>query len=398
MNTLVVLALIGLVIYVIIRAGARSKPRLRGQVLARSPRATISLDTGSDEEVQFPSTTRHRVEPAKLARAADQLWIPPESDVTVAHRLISGGMVYVGSSLLPVGGWQNGEPALIVPALKVARDRCDHSGEGMGYWPSYTQIPDESRAAYLDWLAGGRSDADAYIGYIFLFFYGLERRLLFDLRYLPERRGEARALIAEIERLRSIYAGNRSFDGYSTSLLQVARALWSEERASERSPTFGSGGGELASEVRLALGQIVAAGEPIPAEWALAWVTGHPETRLRTPARRCPDEFRQLFVRRYHQRFGDGIALKPNKRRLIISHRPASPSFGGQVDVPFDDVPDVSALTKPVRVLREIAETATSELEAYSRLVGRSPEKAQLPGRVGAASPGTRRISHEPSV
>ena len=376
MNTLVVLALIGLVIYVIIRAGARSKPPLRGQVLARSPRATISLDTGSDEEVQFPSTTRHRVEPAKLARAADQLWIPPESDVTVAHRLISGGMVYVGSSLLPVGGWQNREPALIVPALKVARSRCDDSGAGMGYWPSYTQIPDESRAAYLDWLAGGRSDADAYIGYIFLFFYGLERRLLFDLRYLPERRGEARALIAEIERLRSIYAGNRSFDGYSTSLLQVTRALWSEERASERSPTFGSGGGELDSEVRLALGQIVAAGEPIPAEWALAWVTGHPETRLRTPARRCPDEFRQLFVRRYHQRFEDGIALKPNKRRLIISHRPASPSFGGQVDVPFDDVPDVSALTKPVRVLREIAETATSELEAYSRLVGRSPEKA----------------------
>ena len=394
MSTLIGLALIGLLIYVLIRAGAqsdqlwarpagiRSESPSRGRSRARPPQVTVSVEVGSNGEVQFPSTTGHRVEPAKLARAADQLWIPPESEAKVANRLISGGMVYVGPSLLPVGGWQDCEPALIVPALKVARGRSDYSGEGMGYWPSYTQIPGESRAAYLDWLAGGRSDTDAYIGYVFLFFYGLERRLIFDLRYLPERRGEASALIAEVDRLRSIYAGNGSFDGYSASLLQVARALWSEGKASERPPTFGSRGGELASEVRLALGQIVAAGEPIPAKWALAWVTGHPETRLRTPARCCPDEFRQLFVRRYHQRFGSGMTLKPNKRRLKISHRPASASFGGQVDVPFDDVPDVGALTKPVRLLREIAETAMSELEGYSRLVGRSPEKARsLEGR-----------------
>ena len=199
---------------------------------------TNSVDIESDGEVQFPSTTRHRVEPAKHARAADQLWIPPESDAKVANRLISGGMVYVGSSLLPVGGWQDCEPALIVPALKVARGRRDYSGEGMGYWPSYSRIPDESRAAYLDWLVGGRSDTNAYIGYVFLFFYGLERRLLFDLRYLPERRGEAHALIAEVERLRSIYAGNRSFDRYSTSLIQLARALWSQERAWKRPADF----------------------------------------------------------------------------------------------------------------------------------------------------------------
>ena len=71
------------------------------------------------------------------------------------------------------------------------------------------------------------------------------------------------------------------------------------------------------------------------------------------------------------------MVLKPNKRRLKISHRPASTSFGSQVAVPFNEVPDVSALTKPVRLLREIAETVMSELEGYSRLVGRSPERAR---------------------
>ena len=377
MSILLGLVLIGLLSYMMFRVGTQSKPS-RGRVLPRPAGVAISVAAGSDGQVQFSSTTRHRAEPATLARAADQLWLAPESNVMVAHRLIPGGMVYVGPSLLPVAGWQDCEPALIVPRLKVARRRSDHSGEGMDYWPSYTQIPDTSRAAYLDWLAGARSHAEAYIGYVFLFFYGLERRLLFDLRYLPERRGEAPALIAEIQRLRSIYAGHRSFDGYSTSLLQVARALWSEESAWERPPsTVGSDAGELASEVRLALGQLVAAGKPIPPEWAFAWVTGHPETRLRTPARRCSDEFRQLFARRYHQRFGHGMVLKPNKRRLKLSYRPASASFGSHVEFPFPEVPDVSALTKPVRLLREIAETVTSELEGYSRLVGRSPERAR---------------------
>ena len=51
----------------------------------------------------------------------------------------------------------------------------------------------------------------------------------------------------------------------------------------------------------------------------------------------------QLFVQRYQQRFGSGMALKPSKRRLKISHRPASASFEGWVKLPFENVPDVGA-------------------------------------------------------
>ncbi len=224
MSTVVGFVLIGLLIYGLLRARSPSKPPSRDRVLSRSPGVTITIDIGSDGGLQFPSATRQRVEPADLARASDRLWVSPGSTAKVGNRVISDGMIYVGPSLLPIGGWQECEPALIIPALKVARGHGDYAGEGMDYWPSYGQISAKSRAAYLDWLAGGRSDANAYIGYVFLFFYGLERRLLFDLQHLPERRGEAPALIAEVERLRSIYGGNRSFDRYSTSLGQVARA------------------------------------------------------------------------------------------------------------------------------------------------------------------------------
>ena len=58
------------------------------------------------------------------------------------------------------------------------RRRPDWEGRGLSYWPAYASIPSASRAAYLGWLADGRRFPAAPIGYVFLFFYGLERRTL----------------------------------------------------------------------------------------------------------------------------------------------------------------------------------------------------------------------------
>jgi len=74
----------------------------------------------------------------------------------------------------------NSEPSLIDTSLKVNSYSPDYNGENMGYWPSYQNISSSSRAAYIEWLAGDRSDPDAYIGYVFLYFYGIERRILVD--------------------------------------------------------------------------------------------------------------------------------------------------------------------------------------------------------------------------
>mgnify|MGYP002145582130 CR=1 FL=1 len=63
--------------------------------------------------------------------------------------------------------------------------------------------------------------------------------------------------------------------------------------------------------------------------WALlptGWpaVPGAP---LRTPAKRCPQAFAALFADEYRRRFGDGLLLKPNRTPIVVTHRPASPSF-----------------------------------------------------------------------
>lgn len=50
----------------------------------------------------------------------------------------------------------------------------------LGYYPAYDRLSPDQRANYLQWLAGGRSGPLEDIGYAFLFFYGLERRLLVE--------------------------------------------------------------------------------------------------------------------------------------------------------------------------------------------------------------------------
>lgn len=369
MGSLIVIAIVGYLIYKLVSFFVASNGEESQQRTSRRSRSS----SGVTLSIQV-SGMGEPIDPATNARAGDKLWVPAGKESKVAGHTIPGGMFYVGKELASVGRWRDLDPSLVNSAVKVARSNLDYDGGYMSYWPSYSEIHPESRGAYLEWLADGRSDPNAYIGYVFLFFYGLERRLLFDLVHLPGRRGEAPALIAEVERLLSVYNANGSFQGYGSRLLNAAQILWDKTPSIERGPTFSLN--EISLNVQVGIAQMVNAGEPIPARWALAWVMGHPETRLRTPGQRCPDEFIQLFLARYSAKYGPGMTLKPNKRRLEITHRPASPSFGGEVEIPVGDLPNVCALSRPIRLLQEIAETAVSELEGYSRFIGRNPEQS----------------------
>jgi tellurite resistance protein len=305
---------------------------------------------------------------------ADRLWVPAGSPVRIGGHQLTGGMIYVGAGLPGVGRWSGVEPALIDPHLPCTSSQPDREGRLMSYWPSYAHIQPASRAAYLEWLAGGRCAPDAYIGYVFLFFYGIERRVLADAQWSEAARSEAGTLLAEVERLLGIYGGHRSFRAYAEEFLTVARLRRGELRVEELRPPANTAPGAL--PLRLALGRCAADGRPVPAEWALAWLLSWPEVRLRTPAQRCKTEVHELFALRYREAFPpEGMKLKPNKTRLAASYRPASASFhGSSIDVPVGDLPDVSALTAPLRKLQEIVDQVSNELDVYSRWVGRTGE------------------------
>jgi len=321
----------------------------------------VSLGPGRPQQVAAP------VDP-------DSVWVSAGRSVTIAGRKIDGGLLYVGDVLPPVGAWRTVEPALINPTLPVADASADYVGGVMPYWPSYSDISPTCRAGYLEWLADGRRRPDANIGYVFLFFYGLERRLLADTERSAAARAEVETILGEIERLLRIYGENHSFRSYAGGLVDVKRVSTAKRLLYELPPPSGRTGYELPTALRVGIGQLIMDGKPIPVDWAWSWLSCHPEVYLRTPASRCSVEFRRLFERQYREKFGAGMILKPSKTKLALTYRPASSSFGNSVTFPVDDLPDVAALSAPVQKLREIAEQCTDKLDAYSRWLGRNPD------------------------
>lgn len=304
-------------------------------------------------------------------RPGNPFWFPPGKPVQIGYHLLPDGMVYAGTGL-PAVSRAMVEPALIDPRLPAGKPSARQVQ--IGYWPSYAGLDADCRATYLNWLATGRSDPDIDIGYVFLFFYGLERRLLTELRPSVDPRGEWQYLIAEVSRLLRIYTHSSSFQGYASSLIDYAQALTCSSGYVPPGPPRERLGYELPTSLKLTLGTLSVQSKPIPWEWAFAWYVCHPETSLRTPARRCEKEFRTLFGWRYVGRFGAGILLQPNKTMLSVAHRPASASFMGREFVAKLALPDVTAQRKPFSAISELARTCETDLEPYSRWLGKNPE------------------------
>ena len=303
-------------------------------------------------------------------------WVAPGKDIAIADLQIPGGMVYVGSGLASIQG-HSIEPALIDPKKKIQYEGADYRTRQTDYWPSFEAISPSARGSYLKWLAGGKADPQADIGFVFLYFYGLERRLLSDLAGHAEAASEVAAIQGEIRRLLGIYGGNGSFHNYATGLLDylAAKQLAVVPRIPATVPVVTN---PYSSNLDLKVGLAVHAVQklPLPAGWALAWFHSNPNVRSKTAARRCPKEFETLFALEYRKLFGDGLKFPENKTRLKVQHRMASPSFGyGMVEASLD-LPDVTVLSGPSNKLQEVAEVCYSQLDTYSRFLGRNPDMA----------------------
>lgn len=309
-------------------------------------------------------------------RSRSYEWLNTGTSVDVQGRAIPATMIYFGKRLTSVAS-SAPDPSLIDPRLPVNHGWPDHAGSTMRYWPSYSDISPEARAAYLDWLATGRGNPSANIGYVFLFFYGLERRILHDATQTDAVHSELPALLAELQRLLAIY-GSRSgsFYRYCTQLLDAIEVMFRNTPLYLTRPRAMANTGEFPTALRVALGQASVQGEPIPADWALAWYLSDPETRLRTPATRCPEELRELFRTRYAKQFAEGLIVKPNKTPLVVQYHPASRGFDSPLALRLPRLPDVAILSGPRKRIAAIADDCMDALDPYSRRVVQDPDRS----------------------
>ena len=354
------------------------EPTLRWVAKARTDGRA---DKASPRPEPDPRPAACRVSAGKPAKGG---WVPHGDQIVVAGQSI-GGMVYAGAP----SGKAVESRAWIDPALPARASGRDRAGEDLPYWPSYAAIPPRSRATYLDWLAGGRASADYDVGYMFLYFYGLERRFLCDDPADEERR----LIRAEVSRLMALYPDSGSARRYLGEFLQLASCMMDD--AGTTLPSV-EGGWDLPLALRFALGRRIGAGEPLDAQWLLAWLKAHPEGNLRTPARRCAAEFDVLFQILFDRRFPQGLQVRAPRKALSMTYRAASgefdfeftPKVGGRA------VPDITGAHKPIEIAQEIAEEACEALDKFSRYLGRKPEgrgsleaQALLPLELATAFP-----------
>lgn len=310
-----------------------------------------------------------RVASSRLSRTMKSGWVLSTEAASVAGRNI-GGMVYVGTPpLLNSYGYRDKCRAYIDPSLSVASSGTDKAGDGMPYWPGYSDISPQCRATYLDWLASGRNDASYNPGYMFLYFYGLERRFFVD-----QSKEDAKDIVQEVRRLQSLYPDNHSVKRYLGEFLDIAMLAETDLDAIE--PIFEKQGWELPFSLKYAIGARIDKGEHLTADWLLSWFICHPEGNLRTPATRCRDEFIALFRMRFDQRFPDRLKVTKPRKKLTASYRAASSEFQGSINPTMygKPVPDISGLRKPIEIAQELADEAMNDLDKLSRFLGRNPD------------------------
>lgn len=335
----------------------------------------LKLHSQGPEPVQVtPATTEvtYRIPPAPAPEPA--VWVPKGQPISIGSHTIIDGMVYVGCVLrTPYGGH---DPCLIDPSRPVEwAGTCIE--RQTAYWPSYVEISPVARKVYLDWLSSGRQQVDADMGYVFLYFYGLERRVILDSLTDPTAREEWPDIATELRRLKAIYGKkSHTFAGYVAELLQLVElAICPPDAYLQPLPKLVKTW-EFPMYLKLMLGQASKAQAPLPAALALAWVTLSPAARDSVAVTRCADEFLQLFSAKYHAEFGAGIVLGRPSALLKLAYRPASPAYRshGEVTFTFDNAPNASVLVEPVGKLKRLVDATADELDAYSRYVGRHPD------------------------
>lgn len=319
-------------------------------------------------------------------------WKQPGTTVSVAGITISGGMIYVGRA---GDSWTEHDASFIDPTLSVAPRST--TAVPLGYWPSYRRITPECRHQYLEWLSSGRSTPDQDIGYVFLYFYGLERRLFID----SPPAEEIHLLASEVKRLRSIYAHNSSFNGYSTRLLEAVTFLHDAELGGNDQfvPDLAAPPGEIPLALQVAIAREVVSGRPISFEFAAGALFGIREfwsVNKLLVEEKGREAFLSVFKSRFAASFPSGFLLRNRKdSHLQLNYRGASP--GLQVDLAkragLKGLPNPATLTwtKLLNLATAVAEDITPYLKtlAYyparaNSLLGLIGCPAELRGAVAA--------------
>lgn len=310
------------------------------------------------------------------------VWMPFDQEARIGAIKIARGGFYVSSS-------SDGFGAAVIQGQAVSmKGTPDWAGTTINYYPRYAWLTPQQRAAYLGFLNSDRRSKHIGPSYVWLWIYNLERRALLDpVEGIPVE--ERRWLLDELRGLLATYGEQRSIQRYLPTLIVAAQqrlglataapelAPWPPARSWTEGPGY-------------QLGRLVAAGTPLPADWAIQWAYLRHD-KIGGAVWECVlPELRQLFAARYAQRYPGGLLVKPGKRRLVLTHTLAyEPNRRIEVE---SDAADVERLTSAVAGLVVLLDDAMLTLEPLrkarrSKTAGREEQWAAYPVELLAIAP-----------
>lgn len=320
---------------------------------------------------------------APQSKPNDARWSAAGERLVIGGYIIADGMVYSGGflSASPGGGTGINEaaPCLINPLLEISRGPSS-TDFNSNYWPSYTHMTPEHRNIYLGWLSRGKKDTNVSIGYVFVYFYGLERRLLVDAIDAAE---EA-ILFAEVGRLRKLFGSNPSFARYSLNLIrivQLRRLLAERESLANWQADLDSDGNGSELPLRIKMAVKVALKQPLSFDEVMATVLWLRPAAVNlskdNSLARARAEFVTLARVRFALAFPDGFLL-PNKHDSVfyLNYKAASRHLEISLSmVGGDGLPE--PLTLSWTPVADLFRRVSADLEPYVRFIGKDPNKAR---------------------
>lgn len=299
-------------------------------------------------------------------------WLQKGESISIAGFTINTGMIYAGTELSETTEGNGDEPSFINLKLPIDAE-TEYNTKQMWYWPRYSQISPKARGAYLKWLESGKCDPKADIGFVFLYFYGIERRVLVDLAE-SESSSERVEIVNELERLISIYGSiSRSFKMYCSRLLDYAQASTYEGNLYNQPLPNYEDSIEIPLHLRILIGQCMKDGIPLTVEIVKAWILHDPTIEKGTYSQKNRSEFLSIFEVLFKEKYGSGLLIPACATRLKYEYKPASAGFNinKPLKLTFSNIPDIKAVTAPLKKIQEIINAAIAIIDPVRRVLTR---------------------------
>ena len=262
------------------------------------------------------------------------------------------------------------------------------------YWPTYYDCSPWQRYKYRQWLCSDRKDPNLEIGYVFIYFYGLERRVLVD-------RMDHGPIADEIMRLLSIYSRPGPFYRYGSLLLWTTLYLANQVESfsvKQLSAAINATTEWNDNTLMTCLSILKSKSILLPSRLARVIAERRAKSSSSAVVNRYREEFERLFRIRYRQQFGNGLRMESAKELKRLDYYPASGSLlrflhsSNQSGLP--PLQDVLSVTKQFEPLVEIWDQAIESFSKYS--VAKQKSKGKLSTEVYEAMPRELRDGQHP--